>query len=136
MKSDPALPSDGMWRDCTPGELVQLGAEQQRRAGRRAFLRGLSLATAGCAAGGAVGLVLWYQQRGPRPEKPFAPGGLICDEVRRLLPAYVANQLDPQRANQVRAHLAACSHCSAALKALQSQARLSTINGRLALLVM
>ena len=119
MKSDQALQGDSAWRDCTPGELVQLGAQQQRRAGRRALLRGLGMAAASCAAAGAVGLA-WYRQPGPQRNQPFAPGGLVCDDVRRLLPAYVANQLEPQRANKVRLHLAACSHCREAMRTLQS----------------
>lgn len=121
MKSDPAMPSDSAWRDCTPGELVQLGAEQHRRAGRRAILRGLGMAAAGCAAVGAVGLV-WYRQHGPglhQPQPRFAPGGLACDEVTPLLPAYVAQKLDSQQTAKVKEHLAGCSHCRQRLEQLQ-----------------
>ena len=114
MKNDSVLAEDAPWRTCKPGELVQLGAQQRRRDERRALLRGLSLAVAGCAAAGAVG-ICWVSRR----EQPFAPGGLVCDDVTRLLPSFVAKQLDAKRSEQVMKHLASCEHCTEMLKKLQ-----------------
>jgi len=117
MKNNP-LAESSVWRDCLPGELVELGAQQRRRQQRRAVLQGLGLAAAGCAAAGALS-TLWFQPRQPQ-KQPFAPGGLVCDEVTRLLPAYVAHQLDARKTAQVEKHLASCGHCSERLKQLQS----------------
>jgi len=114
MKNESVVAESAVWRNCTPGELEELRAQQRRRQQRRALVRGLSLAMAGCAAAGVLG-TLWLPMR----EERFAPGGLVCDEVTRLLPAYVANQLDEKRTEQVRTHLASCEHCTEILKKLQ-----------------
>jgi len=113
MKTDAGVADGGSWRECVPGELRELAAQQRHRQQRRALLRNLSVTVAGCAAVGIAG-VLWL----PRREKRFAPGGLVCDEVTRLLSAYVANQLDAKRVEQVRKHLASCEHCTEKLKKL------------------
>jgi len=114
MKTDAGVADGGSWRECVPGELTELAAQHRHRQRRRDLVRNLSIAVAGCAAVGIAG-VLWL----PRRERRFAPGGLVCDEVTRLLPAYVANQLDAKRVEQVRKHLASCEHCTERLKKLQ-----------------
>ncbi len=43
-----------------------------------------------------------------------------CQEIRRLLPAYVDQQLGPNEAPQLAAHLAACPACSAEFTRLNS----------------
>jgi hypothetical protein len=72
MKKESVVAENAAWRSCTPGELVQIGVQQRRSERRRALLRGLSLAVAGCAAVSALG-TYWL----PRREPPFAPGGLV-----------------------------------------------------------
>jgi len=114
MKTDAGVADGGSWRECVPGELTELAAQHRHRQQRRDLVRNLSIAVAGCAAVGIAG-VLWL----PRRERRFDPGGLVCDEVTRLLPAYVANQLDAKRVEQVRKHLASCEHCTERLKKLQ-----------------
>ncbi len=114
MKTDAGVAEGGSWRECASGELSEVAAQHRHRQQRRALLRNLSIAAAGCAAVGIAG-VLWL----PRRETRFAPGGLVCDEVTRLLPAYVANQLDAKRVEQVREHLASCEHCTERLKQLR-----------------
>lgn len=114
MKTDAGVAESSGWRECVPGELTGLAAEHRHRQQRRALLRNLSIAAAGCAAAGIAG-VFWL----PRRETRFSPGGLVCDEVTRLLPAYVANQLDAKRVEQVKKHLASCDHCTERLKKLQ-----------------
>src|SRR5262245_31597590 len=114
MKTDANVADGSPWRECAPGELTELAAQDRHRQQRRELLRSLSIAAAGCAAVG-IAVVLWP----PRREQRFAPGGLVCDEVTRLLPAYVANQLDAKHVEQVRTHLASCEHCTQRLKQLQ-----------------
>jgi hypothetical protein len=114
MKTDSGVADNGSWRECAPGELSEFAAQHRHRQQRRALLRNLSIAVAGFAAVGIAGVLSV-----PRREKRFAPGGLVCDEVTRLLPAYVANQLDAKRVEQVRKHLASCEHCTERLKKLQ-----------------
>ena len=114
MKTEASAADGGSWRECVPGELRELAAEHRHRQQRRALLRNLSIAAAGCAAVGIAGVFLL-----PQRQTRFAPGGLVCDEVTRLLPAYVANQLDAKRVEQVKKHLAACDHCTERLKKLQ-----------------
>src|SRR5258705_13963006 len=106
MKSYEETADEAVWRNCTPGELVELATRHRHREERRTLLRSLSLAAAGCAVAGTLSVV-WSQRR----ERPFAPGGIVCDEVTRLLPAYAAHQLDAERTAQVQKHLTACSHC-------------------------
>src|SRR5262245_36164902 len=114
MKTDASVDDGSPWRECAPGELTEFAAKHRHRKQRRELLRGLSIAAAGCAAVG-IAVVLWPSRR----EKRFAPGGLVCDEVTQLLPAYVANQLEAKRVEQVRKHLASCDHCTEKLKKLQ-----------------
>jgi putative zinc finger protein len=114
MKTDANVAASGSWRECAPGELTELAAEHRHRQQRRDLLRNLGIAVTGCAVVGIAAVFLL-----PRRERKFAPGGLVCDEVTRLLPAYVANQLDPKRVEQVKKHLASCEHCSERLKKLQ-----------------
>jgi len=71
MKTDASIADGGIWRECVPGELSELAAQHRHRQQRRALLRNLSIAAAGCAAVGIAG-VLWL----PRRETRFAPGGL------------------------------------------------------------
>ena len=114
MNTNADVADGGSWRKCVPGELTELAAQHRHRQQRRALVRNLSIAAAGCAVVG-VASVLWMQER----ERRFAPGGLVCDEVTPLLPAYIANQLDARRVAQVRKHLASCEHCTERLKKLQ-----------------
>jgi len=114
MKTDAGVADGGSWRECVPGELSELATEHRHRQQRRALLRNLTITVAGCSAVGIAGFLAL-----PRQQKRFAPGGLICDEVTRLLPAYIANQLDAKRVEQVRKHLASCDHCTERLKKLQ-----------------
>jgi hypothetical protein len=102
------------WRACAPGELAEVATQHRRRQQRRAFLSGLCVAVAGCAAAGMVGILGL-----PRKKKEFAPSALACDEVARLLPAYIAQQLDERLAAQVQQHLATCEHCTARLRQLR-----------------
>src|SRR6267142_6963370 len=114
MKTDAGVADGATWRECVPGELTELAVQHRHRQQRRALLRNLSIAVAGFAVVGIAGVLSV-----PRREKRFAPGGLVCDEVTRLLPAYVANQLDAKRVEQVRKHLASCEHCTERLKKLR-----------------
>lgn len=114
MKTDAGVAENGGWRECVPGELTELAAEHHHRQQRRDLLRNLSIAVTGCAVVGIMSVFLL-----PRREKRFAPGGLVCDEVTRLLPAYIAKQLDAKRVDQVRKHLASCDHCTQRLKQLR-----------------
>lgn len=120
MKTDANVADGSPWRECVPGELTELATQHRHRQQRRDLLRNLTVAAVGCAGVGLAG-ILWLPKREPR----FAPGGLVCDEVTRLLPAYAANQLDAKRKEQVQTHLASCGHCSERLKKLQ-QASSST----------
>ena len=121
MKNDASPAEQTVWRDCTTGELVDLGAQQRRRDSRRLLIRNVGLAAAGCAVVGAVGaLGFWRRQEQPEvPAGVFAPGGIACDEVTRLLPAFVAHELSSAQAAKVREHLASCGHCTEKLKKLQ-----------------
>ena len=114
MKTDASVVESSSWRECVPGELTGLAAEHRHRQQRRALLRNLSIAAAGCAAVGIAGVFVL-----PPRQTRFAPGGLVCDEVTRLLPAYIAKQLDAKRIEQVQKHLASCDHCTQRLKQLQ-----------------
>jgi hypothetical protein len=114
MKTDAGVADGGSWRECEPGELTELATEHRHRQQRRVLIRNVTIAVAGCATVGLAS-VLWR----PRREQRFAPGGLVCDEVTRLLPAYVANQLDAKHVEQVKKHLASCDHCTERLKKLQ-----------------
>lgn len=125
MKTDAGVSESATWRQCLPGELTELAAEYRHRQQRRALLRKVGVAAAGCAVVGIAGVFVL-----PRRQTRFAPGVLVCDEVTQLLPAYIANQLDPKAVEQVKQHLAACDHCTERLKklqqassSLQSQAR-------------
>jgi len=114
MKTDAGVSESANWRQCVPGELTGLAAEHRHRQQRRTLLRNLSVAAAGCAVVGIAGVFVL-----PRRQTRFAPGGLVCDKVTQLLPAYVANQLDAKLVEQVKTHLAACDHCAERLKKLQ-----------------
>jgi predicted AAA+ superfamily ATPase len=42
---------------------------------------------------------------------------LTCDEVKRLLPAFINGEAEPSRLDSIEQHLASCPHCEAALVA-------------------
>jgi hypothetical protein len=114
MKAVTKTAESGTWRECAPGELVELADQQARLRSRRALLRGLTATAAGCAIVGSIGVVWSRLLNTDGQQIPIA-----CDEVTRLLPDYIAHKLDRQRETQVRQHLASCAHCTAALNRLQ-----------------
>ena len=53
---------------------------------------------------------------------------MICDEVRRMLGAYVDNELEPTRQPDLEKHLAGCPSCQAAAEEINNFSSLIRMN--------
>ena len=99
------------WERCPPGDLARLLKKLRHRRQRRIFLQ-TAAATLVVATGGAS---LWFAL-GPSGDP--RPGGLACEEVEKLTPAYAKGQLDPATREKVRRHVAVCPRCGPMFKAM------------------
>lgn len=104
----PPTDKDG-WRACLSGELVQCGLARRRAMQRRTILRQMGAAIIASAVAGSVAAILLWSLR----VKSSPPWGVVCNEVARLLPEYLAQRLSRDKADQVAKHLESCPHCAA-----------------------
>jgi hypothetical protein len=77
----------------------------------------------------SIGFAAGYFAR-PGTKPPASAGsyqfaGISCDEVRPLLPALMANRLDPVKAAQIRQHIMECPECGRLMKEMQSTLSIS-----------
>lgn len=112
-------PNEDLWQACPQGELQKMvrGVRTRRR---RQMLKQFGTATASLFLVGIVGYVStdrWLGSDG------FPPGGIACNEVMRLLPAFHARKLEPTLAQKVSIHLDECPQCGPAYEQMVAAKR-------------
>lgn len=100
------------WDACPAGELEQV-AQQMRSQRRVRTLAQLSAPAAVLVLALVVGGVVVQQIRNSTDP---AVGDITCAKVRLLMDDYIAGKLSGPLANQVKAHVEKCPHCSALYK--------------------
>ncbi len=113
------------WTTCPPGSVGGI-VRRARSRRRNALLREAAMMVVLAAS---IGFAAGYFAR-PGTKPPASAGsyqfaGISCDEVRPLLPALMANRLDPAKAAQVRQHIMECPECGRLMKEMQSMRSIS-----------
>ncbi len=104
------------WEPAPAGAVARLAQHLRRRSSRRRFLRtAVAVASVG-AAGGGVWL-LW-----PRSgDGEYEYGGIVCSEVVRQGPDYMAGKVPEPTRSKIAEHVARCPRCGPLFKKMEAE---------------
>ncbi len=113
----PETPLPPEWEPCAPGDVARLGKKLRGRKTRRVFLRAtVATAASVLAAGGGVWLAFGRRRAGE-----YDYGGIVCSEVVRLGPDYMAGKVPEPTRSQIAEHVAKCPRCGPLFKQMREQ---------------
>src|SRR5271154_5873806 len=105
------------WEICPPGELQRLLGVQRRNRRAQAVRRSVLTGGAALFIAAATGVTLSYLWPVDGPAtRGHLIAGVYCDEVSREMPDLIARRLKPQRAEQLRRHVANCPDCQRSMQ--------------------
>lgn len=114
--TNPTETSSDAWEPCPPGELHRL--VNSTRMFRRARTIRRSVLAGGAAT--IVAFAAWITVSQLLPQQ-HCIAGLYCKEVRLEMPDLIAMRLAPERAEQLKAHIALCADCRRLKEAMESK---------------
>ncbi len=110
------------WEACPQGTLARVAAQ------RRAQLRSRQFTKAIAASAAVVVLLLAGTFLMPRSPSENDFGGILCSEVKPILPDYRAGTLDAELRAKVDTHLANCEMCGTAYRKMVEESPLAMLS--------